>query len=1705
MELIKIQEDIRLQLQKAKVNFKKSPKERISRSYIETRIEIINNKWKEFTQNHYEILKSKETVGSSYFLKDIHNEVEEFYLDFKSELSDLLDGIKGSAEATRKSCTEIKVTKTPVRLPKIAIPTFSGRYTEWITFRDLFVSLIHNNGDIDNVQKLHYLKGHLTGEAEQLLRHIAITNDNYEQCWNILEQRYNNKQFLVNNIFSRFFAQRNLTTESATSLKQLLDNTTDMMQGLQNLGVDTTSWDAIIIYIVSQKLDAETRKQWEAKVSEITFNCNVLPDFKQFQNFLKNRFHSLEFLDTKPISNFKHNQTSKCHVNNSQYISQSNCSYCQGNHRISSCNNFVKLDNNAKRLFIQNNKLCFNCLGNGHSVKFCKSTTSCHICKRRHHSLLHSSSSNMEPLASPQVLEDKPEKGSLHISKGGEQISLLPTAIVYVKSKNGTIPLRALIDQGSHISFITQAAVQLLGIKRQAVKGHFAGLGGEINVVSNSKTDLVLHSLYNPDCTVQVTAFVLEKITGFLPPQRVSVASWPILKDIKLADPNFHSPNKIDLLLGSDVYGNILMEGIRKCSAGSLLAQATIFGWILTGTNQSQAHSVNIVSMHVQSDDFLKSFWEMENEPKLNQKIMSEEEKRCEEIYSATTTRDESGRYIVKLPFRDENPTCQGQTREVALRRFLKLEQQLARNENLKKEFKQTFDEYVELQHMRPINNEDSKIGVHLPYHAVIREDKTTTKVRVVFDASCKGKNGVSLNEDLMVGPTLQSELRHVILRWRTHRICLSADITKMYRQIRVGDDDADYQRIFWRDAPEKDLIEYKILRVTFGTSSAPYLAVRTLLQLAIDEGSKYPLVVDKVKRDFYMDDFMSGCENVKEAMQIFNQLNGLLEKGGFQLQKWKSNDKAVMKMIEREGKGERVLEEGKGIEEQLIEGKNKILGLTWNRNQDEFEYAVNLPAMSAPVTKRKVISDISRLYDPLGWIAPSIISAKIFIQKLWMSGLGWDEELPQGLLEEWITYRKNLTQLTNFRLPRWMKSESNNRLVEIHGFCDASNVAYGAVVYLRVVTCEGRIEVSLISAKTRVAPIKQVSIPRLELCGAVLLAKLLVEVGTVLDVPKKHWHAWTDSEVVLAWLSSHPSKWKPFIGNRVATIITLLERNQWSYVKSETNPADAASRGVKPSDIHTHQLWANGPNWLKHQDVPYVNPKNLTTHLEERKKFVNIAIEEHDNITNKFSSLSRLLRVVAYCRRFLKKERDKVPKHFHLLKIEIQEALDCIIKQCQIEYFKQEMQDISNGKNIKAKSKLTSLSPYIDNVGILRVGGRLQSAQVEGDRKHPILIPHDAHLAKLIVGDAHVKTLHGGPLLMLNYIRSRYWIIRAKNIVKFHYRNCVKCTRYRTQIKNQLMGQLPAERISPSRPFSFSGVDYAGPINIRVSKGRGNKSYKGYICLFVCMSTRAIHLEAVSDLTTQGFLSAYKRFVARRGHCSNLYSDNGCNFVGAARELKVLLHDERSNLRAEISDWLATNGTQWHFIPPHAPNFGGLWEAGVKSTKYHLTRVIGNSTLTFEEISTILSQIEACLNSRPISYMEEQDDILPLTPGHFLVGEPLVLPPDRNYEQTTLSSLRRWQLCQRMLQHFWRRWSQEYLSGLMQRRKWNRLIPEPVIGDVVLVREPDLPPARWLMGKIVKKHPGVDNVTRVVTLRYKNSYIKRPLSKIVILPISKN
>lgn len=362
---------------------------------------------------------------------------------------------------------------------------------------------------------------------------------------------------------------------------------------------------------------------------------------------------------------------------------------------------------------------------------------------------------------------------------------------------------------------------------------------------------------------------------------------------------------------------------------------------------------------------------------------------------------------------------------------------------------------------------------------------------------------------------------------------------------------------------------------------------------------------------------------------------------------------------------------------------------------------------------------------------------------------------------------------------------------------------------------------------------------------------------------------------------------------------------------------------------------------------------------------------------------------------------------------------------------------------------------------------------------------------------------MHGGIQLVLGMIRKRYWIINARNKVRSQIYRCVTCHRYKAECATQLMGNLPEPRINITRAFTHTGVDYAGPVDIRMSKGRGNSSYKGYIALFICLCTKAIHIEAVSDLTSMAFIAAYRRFVSRRGLPAHVYSDNGTNFVGAAKHLRKAHESSMLMVTSQVIDNATKNATQWHFTPPSSPHFGGLWEAGVKSMKFHLKRTIGDSKLTYEELSTLLTQIESCLNSRPLAPItSDPSDLTALTPGHFLIGDALLSPPDQANINDNISLLSRWKLVQRYFQTISNRWKTEYMSRLQQRPKWVKQMQNIQINDLVLIKDLNTSPCQWPLARVIATHPGDDNLVRVVTLQTSNGVFKRCISKICPLPI---
>lgn len=628
--------------------------------------------------------------------------------------------------------------------------------------------------------------------------------------------------------------------------------------------------------------------------------------------------------------------------------------------------------------------------------------------------------------------------------------------------------------------------------------------------------------------------------------------------------------------------------------------------------------------------------------------------------------------------------------------------------------------------------------------------------------------------------------------------------------------------------------------------------------------------------------------------------------------------------------------------------------------------------------------------------------------------------------------------------------------------------------------TASGHITSTLLIGKSKVAPVKSLSIPRLELAAAVLLVRLMEFVRESLRLTTVPCHCWMDSTVVLAWVRDHPSRWKTFVSNRVSEIQSRLPAASWRHVATGDNPADCASRGIPGSHLSSHQLWWHGPSWLSaaESDWPPQNDAlSPEISIEGNTRVTMHASHPHDqwDLASRYSSWPKLIRVTAYILRYVTRIRypAKLRAGFAdapsaLLAEKCQIARDFWIKRIQEENFPHEKAALLQSKPLSSKSAILSLNPYLGEDQLIRVGGRLSNAPLPMPAIHPIILqPHP--LVTMIVRHAHLRSLHAGTQLTLATLRREFWIFRARNLVKSVIHSCVVCTRERSAVPTQLMGPLPKVRVSPStRAFFHCGLDYAGPVLIRAMAGRGRASRKTYIAVFICMATRAIHLEVVDEYSIPAFLGAYSRFCARRGLPESIYSDNGTTFVGADRELHAAF---KASTRDPVClNRAASQKVTWHFIPPAAPHFGGLWESGVRSVK-HLRRVIGSHIMTFEEFTTLLCNIEACLNSRPIAPLHDGiDDYEPLTPGHFLIGSALTSTPEPSLLDTKENRLTRWQIVKQLTERFWKLWRTDYITALQQRVKWKKLATDLIkIGQVVLIRNSSLPPCKWDLGRIMR------------------------------------
>ena len=1095
--------------------------------------------------------------------------------------------------------------------------------------------------------------------------------------------------------------------------------------------------------------------------------------------------------------------------------------------------------------------------------------------------------------------------------------------------------------------------------------------------------------------------------------------------------------------------------------------------------------------------------------------VQSIEDSKALSIMERSTYIDR-GHYVMALPWKSKKVKLP-YNRVLAERRLMCLKRRFLKDKEFFQKYKEKIEGYLVDGHAQKIPLDmlaATDRTWYIPHHA------TGGKFRVVFDCAARYQ-GTSLNENLLQGPDHTSNLLGVLLRFRKGPVAVVADIRAMFNQVRVEPKDCDSLRFLWW--PDGDLSvppqDYQMQVHLFGATSSPSCCGFALRKVAKDNASRVdPAIVDSICRSFYVDDFLRSFGTVKEAKRVVKSLHKILGEAGFHLTKYQSNSQALLQALPKNDLSVSSL--NLDLDGRVNE---RTLGVQWNTELDQFEIKTSFKAK--PVTRRGILSMVSQIYDPMGIIQPFILPAKLLMQTLCAQGLGWDEAIPDEIEQSWLRWLDTIDHLENVKLSRCIFPTSFRPVqYQLHCFCDASTSGYGAVAYLRMVGSNSDVHCSFLLGKSRVAPLKQVTIPRMELTAAVVGVNLARFLTRELDLALERVTFWTDSTSVLQYIRNTAKRFHVFVAIRIAAIHAQSDPSQWRHVDSKNNPADICSRGLMPEQLEKAEQWFHGPQFLKRDEEfwprqPEIQTKLAASDPEVRAKmhFAAIQTENFSWLNRLFhcsSSFLRLRRLVAWLLRFKLYLLSKIkPDEFagefavssRLLTVdELEAATLQIAKLVQRQVFSNEISTLERlsetnpcstalPKMTSKHSSIRKLNPIMMD-GLMRVGGRLQRSHLSLDIKHPIILPNDHNITELIIMHFHQVEGHCGIQHTLAAVRTKFWIIKGHATVRRVLNNCRVCRiRFATGSK-QIMAPLPEPRVTSGKPaFTYVGVDYAGPILTKV--GRSNP--KRYLCVFSCLATRAVHLEISFSLDTLSFLQTYQRFISRRGTPRKIYSDNGSNFVGAAKELRNGLDRLNKEL---FQNRLSQKGTDWHFNPPGASHQGGAWERMIRSIRRIMLGLTSQRLLTDEELITLVTEVERIVNNRPITTVSsDPDDLEALSPNSLLMGKiDDSLPSDVFIKADGYRTS--WRLVNRLADQFWSRWVREYLPTLQMRQKWLQPTRNFRVGDIVLVVDDVGRRGVWPKGRIKEVFHGKDGHVRSARIQTATSLLLRDIRKLCLM-----
>ncbi|XP_039537635.1 LOW QUALITY PROTEIN: uncharacterized protein LOC120485906 [Pimephales promelas] len=1683
-------------------------------------------------------------------VEDLENEVvdaEEYgqrVISAKARVRRVMQRVRENTDSRPRDAVPAQRGQT-VKLPKLIINKFSGDISLWQDFWNQFETAIHRNDALSKTEKFNYLKTYVAGAASKAIAGLMLTDSNYDHAIDLLQNRFGRKDLLINAHMTKLL---NLCpvkkSYDVSALRQLYDECEVQIRSLESLGVASEAYGSLLCPVLLQMIPEDIALQYsrqrgssdEWKVSEVMeFLQNEILSRERTMQLIKSgnskdsqRYHK-PFKRPETLIEMKqkkHNIPSAAVLQtSSQKIP--NCLFCDSAaHKTELC---TVTEIAARKAKLMKLGRCFVCLGQKHIARFCKAKVSCTVCGGRHHSTVCEKGET-----TTSDIDDKDDvvssfaSHSVKMQSDKQNTVLLQTVRAWAEGPGGRKSIRCLLDGGSQRSFISENTVRALKLpvmKQETFTLHTFGSTAPATSRRNT-VKVTLQSIWNKDQKVEVEALETPQVcTAVMKIPGEHIQAEMKRKGLQLAD--YQDPGTCDtelsLLIGADYYWHVVSGQVERIT-DALVAVESIFGWSVQGpVTMSSVSDAACMHIHIDEDTLvserLKAFWETESLGITMQQSNSPEEEDALRMFEKTT-QYKNGRYEVELPWRPDKPELPDNYR-IAKKRFEGLKRRLRSDVVMYHRYNEVVNDYLQQGIVEDVvenGSSSNAVKYYMPHHAVLREDKVTTKLRVVFDASSHEVGVPSLNDCLLTGPNLNPDLLGILIKFRLNEIAFTADIEKAFLQISLAETDRDAVRFLWFTAlPHEDAGErlrvLRMTRVVFGVSPSPFLLAATVRRHLKEYEHQFPEVVRIIRESLYVDDLISSASDVENAFHITTGAKEIMSAAGMNLCKWTTNCAALKE------KWKETMSEP--AEETETHGSVlKVLGLVWRTQTDEFVF--DLTALLDAVakrenTKRSVLKLSARIFDPIGFLTPFTVRVKCLFQELWIRGLGWDEELPSDLAQEWQGWCAELPQIHHIHIPRWYGSKCMHRhnAHQLHVFCDASEKAYSTVAYLLRVADDGTKTTCLVASKSRVAPLKKISLPRLELMGAVIGARLGNSLLKPLNMELHQVHMWTDSMIVLQWIRSPAHKWKQFVANRVSEIQLLTNPEMWSHCRSKFNPADLPTRGLTVANLKESEIWWNGPSFLTtlnplEESEEETSDEIVVSELTQDQQMVQLSSgekREKEPVVDlmKYSKLKRVLRVTAWIKRFVHNASSSSKMRGELTADEMFEAEKYWIKLTQERSFSPEISSLKAGKTLNADSKIRDLRPFLDEDELLCVGGRLQQSDFSYREKHPWILPNKDRYCELLVQYNHEFIMHSGLRDTLVQTRSRYWILRARQIVKGVLSKCTVCKRFKVKPAQQDTAPLPRDRVSEKPPFEVTGIDFAGPLYVK-----GDRALcKAYVALFTCAVTRAVHLELVSSQSTESFLLALKRFISRRGLCKVIYSDNAKTFKRANQDLSELWKAIKD---PQILEYFSGKGITWRFIVERAAWWGGFWERLVRSVKMSMRKVLGKASLTFEEMSTLLAEVEAILNSRPLTFVHnELDEPQPLTPAHFLVGERLTsLPPKpfpADYDHPTVSKgdmTRRWRYRNRLMTNLWNRWRRDYLLDLKSAHSCNTQKPTQLkMGDVVLIGDVNMPRQTWKLGKIEELFPGRDGKVRSCALRTSTgTVLKRPVQLLYALEI---